>query len=135
MPYPNANATFTPGTPQIPGAQPVSPAADQPTRATLLLTQAQPSNNPLAYVSPQAAIAAGLDAQGTYEAWVQALSQFSTVQDAVNGGIPAGVVTQLWAASRKAQAKGKRLSPQALLALGLAAAIVGAALVPWKGTA
>lgn len=67
-----------------------------------LLTQQQNSQNPLDYVSPQAAIAAGLPAQAVYNAWSQAMARFPTQQAALNAGIPAGVVTQLWEQSRAA---------------------------------
>lgn len=67
-----------------------------------LLTQQQNSRNPLDYVSPQAAIAAGLPAQQVYNAWSTALARFPSQQAALNAGIPAGVVTELWAQSRAA---------------------------------
>ena len=83
--------------PQQPG---VDPAVQQAYKN--LLTQQQNSQNPLDYVSPQAAIAAGLNPQIVYTAWSQALARFPTQQAALQAGIPAGVVTQLYAASRSA---------------------------------
>lgn len=88
---------FLPSTPQQPGVNP----AMQTAYSNLLTTQ-QRDTNPLDYVSPQAAIAAGLPAQTVYNAWSQALARFPTQQAALNAGIPAGVVTQLWAQSRAA---------------------------------
>jgi hypothetical protein len=62
---------------------------------------AQPmSLDPLNFVSPQAAIAAGADPQKTAAAWTKAVASFPSANAAVAAGIPAGVVTQLWAASR-----------------------------------
>jgi hypothetical protein len=60
------------------------------------------SLDPLNFASPQAAIAAGADAQKTAAAWTKAVASFPTTQAALAAGIPAGVVTQLWAASRSA---------------------------------
>jgi len=60
------------------------------------------SQDPLDYVSPQAAIAAGVPAQTAYNAWSGAIARFPTQQAALAAGIPAGVVTQLWAQSRTA---------------------------------
>lgn len=81
-------------------SQPVNPAIDQAYKN--MLTQQQPSQSPLDYVSPQAAIAAGLPQQTVYNAWSQALAKFPTQNAALAAGIPAGVVTQLWAPSRAA---------------------------------
>jgi hypothetical protein len=55
-----------------------------------------PSQNPLDYVSPQAAIAAGLNSQTVYNAWSGSLSKFPSPQAAIAAGVPAGVVNQLW---------------------------------------
>lgn len=55
----------------------------------------------LNYVSPQAAIAAGLDPTDVTTQWTQALSVFPTADAAIAAGIPAGVVTQLFVASRQ----------------------------------
>lgn len=84
-------------TPQQPG---VNPAIAQ--ALTNLQNSAVKSQSPLDYVSPQAAIAAGLPAQTVYNAWSAALAKFPTQQAALAAGIPAGVVTQLWAQSRSA---------------------------------
>ncbi len=68
-----------------------------------LITSAHQSSDPLDYISPQAAIAAGLDANTVYAAWSTALRQqiasgkIKSQQDAIAQGWPAGVVTQLWA--------------------------------------
>lgn len=69
-----------------------------------LLTQQQSSQSPLDYVSPQAAIAAGLNAQTVYNAWSGALAKFPTQQAALAAGVPPGVVTQLWMQSRQTAA-------------------------------
>lgn len=83
--------------PSQPGVNPAVQAAYQN-----LLTQQQNSQNPLDYVSPQAAIAAGLPSQAVYNAWSAAMAKFPSQQAALNSGVPAGVVTQLWAQSRAA---------------------------------
>jgi len=68
-----------------------------------LITSARQSSDPLDYVSPQAAIAAGLEAQTVYTAWVNALrsqiasGKIKSQQDAIAQGWAPGVVTQLWA--------------------------------------
>ena len=81
---------YQPLTPPIvlsPSNTPSSPASGQPSGAVQqayknALTAQQNSQNPLDYVSPNAAIAAGLDPA------------------TVNAGINAGVVNSLWAPSR-----------------------------------
>jgi hypothetical protein len=85
-------------TPQSSGAIP----AQGPTPAALqnLITGMSPPSDPLSFVSPQAAIAAGLDPTTTYNAWVQAMAQFPTQSAALAAGVPAGVITQLWQQSR-----------------------------------
>jgi hypothetical protein len=86
-----------------------------------MLSNAQPSQNPLDYISPQAAIASGLDATAVYTAWSKGLAQYPTQQAALNAGIPAGVVTQLWTQSRQyvgAQTSFFGLSSGTLLMLG-----------------
>jgi hypothetical protein len=90
-----AAAALTP--PSQPGVNPSIQAAYQN-----LLTTQQLNPDPLSYVSPQAAIAAGLPAQTVYSAWSSSLARFPSQQAALNAGIPAGVVTQLWAQSRAA---------------------------------
>jgi hypothetical protein len=106
----------TPAIPFLPSTQPVDttmipaptvlqqPGVNPSIQAAYknLLTTQQASQNPLDYVSPQAAIAAGLPAQSVYNAWSAAMARFPTQQAALNAGIPAGVVTQLWAQSRAA---------------------------------
>jgi hypothetical protein len=93
------NQIFGPGAPPMPPVQAPGPA---PTAYSSVLTSAQNSQNPTDYVSPQAAIAAGLDPQKVYAAWSGALAKFPSQQAALAAGVPAGVVTQLWAASRSA---------------------------------
>jgi hypothetical protein len=58
------------------------------------------SQNPTDYVSPQSAIAAGLDPVKVNAAWAQALAKYSTQQDAIAAGIAPTVITQYWQASR-----------------------------------
>jgi hypothetical protein len=90
-----------PGVPPNPPSQPgVNPAIQQAYKN--LLSQQQASQDPLDYVSPQAAIAAGLDPTMVYAAWSKGLARFPTQNAAINAGIPAGVVTQLWQQSRTA---------------------------------
>lgn len=96
-----ANAIFGPGAAPLPSAQSAGPAA---TAYSNVLTSAQNSQNPTDYVSPQAAIAAGLDPQKVYAAWSTSLAKFPTQQAALAAGVPAGVVTSMWAASRSAAA-------------------------------
>ena len=55
----------------------------------------------LNYVSPQAAIAAGMDPATVTAQWTKALAVFPTADAAIAAGIPAGVVTQLFVASRQ----------------------------------
>jgi hypothetical protein len=69
-----------------------------------VLTSAQNSQNPLDYVSPQAAIAAGLPASTVNAAWAAQMARYPSTTAAIAAGIPAGVVTQLWAQSRTAVA-------------------------------
>lgn len=85
-------------------APPSQPGVNPSTQAAYknLLTQQQSSKDPLDYISPQAAIAAGLDAQTVYNAWSKGLQKFPTQNAALQAGVPAGVVTQLWSQSRAA---------------------------------
>lgn len=55
-----------------------------------------PIQNPLGYVSPQAAVAAGLNPAYVYRQWKLFVCGYSSPQAAVAAGIPPGVVTQLW---------------------------------------
>jgi hypothetical protein len=89
-----------PGVAAAPSQPGVNPAVQQAYQN--LLTQQQNSKDPLDYVSPQAAIAAGLPSQAVYNAWSASLAKFPTQNAALAAGIPAGVVTQLWAPSRAA---------------------------------
>jgi len=81
-----------------------TPAPKNPVQTAYqnLLTSAKPSSSPLDYTSPQAAISAGLDPTQVNNTWAQALAKFPTQNAAVTAGVPAGVVTQLWPASRAA---------------------------------
>lgn len=91
-----ATAATTPGMPTL---QPASPAL---TALQNIWTNQTPSGSPLDYVSPQAAIAAGLNPQTVYSTWSSGLARYPTQSAALAAGIPAGVITQLWAASRSA---------------------------------
>lgn len=77
-----------------------SSGAPLPAPLQNILTQMQQSQNPLDYVSPQAAIAAGIDEQTANAAWTRAMAAFPTAQAALNAGVSPTVVTQLWSASR-----------------------------------
>jgi hypothetical protein len=89
--------TLAANTPVSPGSLTQNPV---PQSLQNLLTNMSPPTDPLSYISPQAAIAAGMDPTTVYDAWAAGLARFSTQQDALNAGIPAGVVTQLWGQSR-----------------------------------
>ena len=82
-----------------------------------LFTTQQVSQNPLDYVSPQSAIAAGLPAGPVSTTWVNALAKFPTQNDALAAGVPPTVVTALWARSRAAM-KPPRPNPSWLYILG-----------------
>lgn len=107
QPDPAAVVTLTyPPTPASVGAQAASTMTNVPQVLQNIYTAAQLDYNPLDYVSPQAAIAAGLDSQVVYDAWAIGLAKYPTQQAAVAAGIPATVVTQLWASSRQYAAGG-----------------------------
>ena len=89
--------TLTANTPVSPGSLTQGPV---PQSLTNLLTGMTPPTDPLSYISPQAAIAAGMDPTTVYNAWAQSMAQFPTQQAALAAGVPAGVVTQLWGQSR-----------------------------------
>lgn len=68
-----------------------------PGQAALVPPSGPVDQNPLDYVSPQAAIAAGLNPATVNAAWSKSLNtNFGTPQAAIAAGVPAGVVTQLW---------------------------------------
>jgi hypothetical protein len=93
----SAVANIPEGAPPPPTGYPPLPAAITPGYTT----NAQAMTlDPLNFVSPQAAIAAGADPTKTFAAWNKAVSTFATPQAAVAAGIPAGVVTSLFASSR-----------------------------------
>lgn len=90
-----------PGTPAPPPASQGSGApVDQAYRD--LITAAVQSADPLDYISPQAAIAAGLDPARVYAAWTSSLQaqvssgKIKSPQDAIAQGWSPGVVTELW---------------------------------------
>lgn len=60
------------------------------------LVQPPTSANPLNYVSPQQAIAQGVDPATANAAWAQLVNSYASVQDAVNAGLAPTVVTDLW---------------------------------------
>lgn len=90
------------------------------------LTVAGAPVSSLNYVSPQAAVAAGLNPTDVTNEWTQALAVFPTAQAAVDAGVPAGVVTQLFVASRSFITKPAAPPPVWPL---LAAAALGALIV------
>jgi hypothetical protein len=90
-------STLAANTPVSPGSLTQGPV---PQSLQNLLTNMSPPTDPLSYISPQAAIAAGMDPTTVYNAWAQSMAQFPTQQAALNAGVPAGVVTQLWGQSR-----------------------------------
>jgi hypothetical protein len=91
-----------------------------------------PSQSPLDYTSPQAAIAAGLDPTTVYNAWSKALARFPSPQAAISAGIPAGVVNQLWqqsnVAAANAAAKSASSIPWGMIGLGAGALVLLSAL-------
>jgi hypothetical protein len=87
--------------PVTPGVQNPSPIAGSASNGRITTVPAStPSNNPLDYTSPQAAIAAGLDATAVMAAWTKSLARFPSPQAAISAGVPAGVVNQLWQQSQ-----------------------------------
>lgn len=96
---PSDNSLTPPTSPALQQNLPVAVAYNN------LVTQAQSSTNPLDYVSPQAAIAAGLNQQTVYNAWSGQMSKYPTMTAAIAAGIPAAIVTQLWTQSRQAVAQ------------------------------
>ena len=87
--------------PTIPvGAQNPTPVWGSATNANITTVDAQqPSQNPLDYVSPQQAVAQGLNPGKVAGAWSAFLTNFASPQDAIAAGVPAGVVNQYWVAS------------------------------------
>ncbi len=98
------SAQITSAVASLPGALPPTAYPPLPAQINAHYTAQPMTLDPLNFVSPQAAIAAGADPQKTYAAWQRALASFPTQQAAVAAGVPAGVVTSLWAASRSAGA-------------------------------
>jgi hypothetical protein len=90
-------STLAANTPVSPGSLTQGPV---PQSLQNLLTTMSPPTDPLSYISPQSAIAAGMDPTTVYNAWAQAMAQFPTQQAALDAGVPSGVVTQLWGQSR-----------------------------------
>jgi hypothetical protein len=70
-----------------------------------LLVQAPVSSNPLNYVSPQQAIAAGVDPGQATAAWTQYVNSFQSVQQAIQAGVAPTVVTDLWAGGAAPKAR------------------------------
>jgi hypothetical protein len=89
---------------------------------------AAPSTNPLAYVTPQMGIAAGLDASKVYAAWRELLAEYPTAQLAIAAGIPAGVVQELWVQPPAAVPWAEQIGPFGLKK-GVLAALAAAAFV------
>jgi hypothetical protein len=79
------------------GRQNPSPVAGSASNGRITTVPAgTPSSDPMDYVSPQAAIAVGLDEKIVMAAWTKAMARFPSPQAATNAGVPAGVVNQLW---------------------------------------
>jgi len=91
-----AVASITPTAPPV--GQPQGP---QPITSPVNYTTSPMTLDPLNFISPQSAIAAGANSAQTYSAWTKAVASFPNQQAAIAAGIPAGVVTQLWSASRQ----------------------------------
>jgi hypothetical protein len=109
--------------PTIPGYQNPSPVAGAASNAGITtVNAAQPSTDPLSYVSPQQAVAQGLNPQAVQAAWTAALSKFASPQDAVAAGFPAGVVNQYWVAAPPPAPKQQGIPFWLLLTGGLAIA-------------
>lgn len=89
--------TLAANTPQSPGSLTQGPV---PQALQNLLTSMTPPTDPLSFVSPQAAIASGMDPTVVYNAWAQSMARFPTQNAALAAGVPAGVITQLWGQSR-----------------------------------
>ena len=88
-------------TPVAVGTQNPSPVSGSASNGRITTVPATtPSTNPLDYTSPQAAIAAGLDANTVMAAWTKSLARFPSPQAAISAGVPAGVVNQLWQQSQ-----------------------------------
>lgn len=86
--------------PTSPADQNPSPVEGSASNAGITVANdAQPSQDPLSYVSPQAAVAAGLDSRTVALAWQQALWTYPSPQAAIAAGFPAGVVNQYWTAA------------------------------------
>ena len=107
-----------------------NPSMIDPNSAQGILVQMQQQatvdQNPTDYVSPGAAIAAGLDPTSVNAAWSTALSRYPTAQAAIAAGIAPAVVTQYYTGSGATSAAGFSLpaiSSNTLLygAVGIAA--------------
>jgi hypothetical protein len=109
-PTPEQEAAWRAGsTPTVPPAgQGSGSPVDQAYRD--LLTSARPSSDPLDYISPQSAIAAGLEPSAVYAAWSNSLrsqiasGKIKSQQDAIAQGWAPGVVTELWTQASSAAA-------------------------------
>lgn len=140
VPAPLAPTTFAPFVPpisysvaQAPQIPAGSPSIFGPLSTAAPLTITPPSPDPLGYVSPQAAIAAGLDANTVNAAWTAAVNKYPTAQAAIAAGVPAGVVTSLWKGAVAAPATAAGWLDQSPLGVknkylvGIGAAVVGLA--------
>lgn len=92
------------------------------------LVQPPWSTNPLQFVSPQQAIASGLDPTAVYAAWSNRVNSYPSSQAAVNAGIAPATVTELWTGGNPPAAK-KNYAP---LFLALGGAAVLAFLGQWQ---
>ncbi len=81
----------------LPTITSIAPTTQPLTAYENIATKTPPPGMPLDYASPQAAVAAGLDPTEVFSAWSAAVAQFPTANAAVDAGVPAGVVTELWA--------------------------------------
>jgi hypothetical protein len=114
------------------GAQNPSPTTTNGVTPNLTPPVGTPSTDPLDYVSPQQAIAAGLDPGKVYAAWSTSLQKFASPSAAISAGVPAGVVNQLWqdSANKKANTPPSFFSqstfgiPNTILAAGLGAIVL-----------
>lgn len=85
------------GTPVMPIGPVMATGADI---ISQMQQQAVIDQNPTDYVSPQSAIAAGLNPATVNAAWAAGLARYPTQQAAIAAGIAPTVITQYWAQSR-----------------------------------
>lgn len=117
-------------TPSSVGRQNPSPVDGSASNGRITTVPATtPSTNPLDYTSPQAAVAAGLDAVAVMAAWTKALARFPSPQAAISAGVPAGVVNQLWQQSQVNAANNAAASAASSASVGTLALYGGGALL------